>query len=128
MKLVTIFLLILSSMTASAAWNEVECNGRLDEKSIRLEIEESFPNDSYFKRAVLIVSENGAETSRTYTVSRRNFGLNRWEYSGAGLRLDVDLWPDRFPRWGWSYDGTLLSASLGNQYIRGFRCQFPNIR
>lgn len=126
MKFIAILSFVLISLSAEAAWNEVECDGRVGEKIIRLEIEESFPNGSIFKRALLTVTENGSQKSHRYTVSRRTFGLNRWEYNGAGLRLDVDLWPDRFPRWGWSYSGTLLSSVLGNQYIRGFRCQFPN--
>lgn len=118
--------MLILSLTASAAWNEVECSGKLEGKVIRLEIEQSFPNGSHFKRAELTISENGANETHRFTVGRRNFGLNRIQYSGAGLRLEVDLWPDQQPRWGRRYDGTLLSSVLGNKYIRGFRCQFPN--
>lgn len=126
MKLITILSLLISSFSASAAWNEVECRGKLDGKTIRLNIEQSFPNDTHFKRAELIITESGADDTHILTVGRRSFGFNRLEYFGAGLRLDVDLWPDQHPRWGRNYDGTLLSSALGNKYIRGFRCQFPN--
>ena len=126
MKLMTLILMMVFSLSSFAAWNEVECEGKLDGKTIRVEIEQSFPNDSYFKRAELTITENGADENHSYTVSRSNFGFNRIEYRGAGLQLEVDLWPDQRPRWGMRYAGTLLSSALGNKYIRGFRCQFPN--
>lgn len=126
MKIFLSTLIMILSFSSFAAWNEVECAGKFEGKSLRLEIEQSFPNDSHFKRAELTVTENGADSHHSYTVSRRTFGFNRFEYSGAGLRLDVDLWPDQRPRWGRSYEGTLLSVELGNKYIRGLRCRFPN--
>lgn len=126
MKLMTFLFMMIFSISSFAAWNEVECMGKSDGKTIRVEIEQSFPNDSHFKRAELTITENGADVNHSYTVSRRRFGFNRIDYTGAGLRLEVDLWPDQRPHWGMRYDGALLSSALGNKYIRGFSCQFPN--
>ena len=126
MKFLALMSVIIFSLSAKAAWNELECTGRFEGKHIRLEIEESFPNGSYFKKAELTVTQDGAEQSYPYTVSRRSIGLNRIDYSSRGLRIEVDLWPDQTPRWGRSYSASLLSSVLGNKYIRGFRCQFPN--
>jgi hypothetical protein len=126
MKFIAFISMFIFSLSASAAWNELECTGRFEGKHIRLEIEESFPNGSYFKRAELTVLQDGSEQTYHYTVSRRSMGMNRIDYSSAGLRIEVDLWPDQTPRWGRSYRGSLLSSVLGNKYIRGFNCQFPN--
>lgn len=126
MKLMTMILMMIFSISSFAAWNEVECEGKVDDKIVRVEIEQSFPNGSHFKRAELTITTDGANETHNYTVSRRSFGFNRIVYTGAGLRLEVDLWPDQRPRWGMRYDGALLSSVLGNQYIRGFRCHFPN--
>lgn len=126
MKLFLALALLSFSLTSFASWNEVECEGRFEGKFIRLEVEQSFPNDSYFKRAELTVEEDGSQIIHDYTVSRRAFGFNRIQYASAGLRLEVDLWPDQRPRWGMRYRGELQSSVLGNRYIKNLNCRFPN--
>lgn len=127
MKVVILFAIMMFSVSAFAAWNEVECTGMSGTKSFSVDVEQAFPNGSYFKRAALTVAENGAEETHDYTVTTRAvMGFNRVEYSAPGLRLEVDFWPDQRPRWGWTYRGTLQSSVLGNQSIQGLNCRFPN--
>ena len=127
MKLILSVLVMFSSLSVFASWNEVECEGKVDQKNIQLEVEQPFPNGSYFKRATLTIAENGAEESFHYTVnSRVTRGFNQIRYTAGGLDLEVDFWPDQAPRWGRTYKGSLRSSKLNNQYIRGLNCRFPN--
>lgn len=126
MKTLLLVASLLLSFSAMAAWNEVECEGRFENKNVSLEVEQPFPNGSYFKRASLTVAENGSEKTEDYTVSSRLIrGFNRIEYTAPGLRLEVDFWPDQRPRWGMRYRGTILSSTLGNK-IQFLDCTFPN--
>jgi len=127
MKLILSVLVLFSTFSAFASWNEVECEGKIDQKIVRVEVEQPFPNGSYFKRASLTITENGAENSFNYTVtSRMTRGFNQIRYTAGGLDLEVDFWPDQVPRWGRTYKGSLRSSELNNQYIRGLTCRFPN--
>lgn len=127
MKFLLALSLTLFSLTA-AAWNEVECDGQLvGNKTARVEVEQAFPNGSYFKRAQLIVTEDGAQTVTTFTVTTRSYqGFNRVEYSAPDFRLEVDFWPDQYPRWGMMYRGTFQSSVVGNMGYRYLNCRFPN--
>lgn len=128
MKLFVLALTIIASFSASAAWNEVECDGRIGSRFIQVEVEQAFPQGSYFSRAQVTVSENGGYRSEHYTVSRRPIGPGRIEYSAGGLRLEVDIWPDRRPRWGWNYRGLIQSTLLGDRLTQSVNCRFPNAR
>jgi hypothetical protein len=129
MKMIFTMLIMMSSVSSYAVWNELECDVQVDGKSIRVEVEESFPRGSYFKRAQLVVTENDVEETFDYTVSsRRSNGFNQIRYIGAGLDLEVDFWPDQRPQWGRTYRGTLRSAVFDNQSIQGLSCRFPNIQ
>lgn len=127
MKLMTTIALLLLSVSAFAAFNEIECDGNSGVKNVYLEIEQSFPTNNVFKRMVLAVSGNGAQENFQYTVtSRRYNGFNNIVYQGSALRLEVDLWPDTNPRWGRSYRAALISSDLNNGASAVMNCQFPN--
>lgn len=127
MKTVFLMAIMMFSVSAFSAWNEVECTGKVDGKLFSVEVEQAFPNGSYFKQAHLTVEENGAQQTHDYTVNTRTTsGFSRVTYLSGGLRLEVDFWPDQRPRWGWTYRGSLQSSALGNQYIQGLNCRFPN--
>lgn len=125
MKAMILMAILMFSTSAFSAWNEVECTGKTGTKRFQVSVERAFPNGSYWKRAQLVVVEDGAQQTFDYTVVTNAIrGFNRVEYNGGGLRLEVDFWPDQQPRRGWNYRGTLLSSALGNQYIQGLNCRF----
>lgn len=119
--------LCLLSFSAMASFNDVECEGTLKEKEIYFEIESSFPTGSVFRRANLIITENGSDSESFYTLtSRVSPGFNTITFNGAGLRLEIDTWPDSSPRWGRDYRATLTSSKLGSNQTAKLTCQFPN--
>jgi hypothetical protein len=125
-KSIALALCLLSS-SAFAFINEVECTATQGTKEIFLEIERPFPSSSIFKQALITVTENGAEKEYNYAVvARRGGGINKLQYTGGGIRLEVDLWPDNSPRWGRNYRSTLISSDLGNSTISNVDCNFPN--
>lgn len=125
MKSFLMIVLTSFSLTAFASWNEVECTGFQNGKEISLVVEAPFPRDSYFKKAQLKVTESGAERTFDYTVSTMNItGISRMDYTGPGLRLEIDYRPDRTPRRFWNYYGSMISKDLNNQYIRSLKCRF----
>lgn len=126
MKILTVMLLMYS-MSAFALWNEVECEGKVPGKTFKVEVEKTYHGGPIFRPAFLKVKENEVEKTYDYSVSTRvQSGWNRIEYAAYGLRLDVDLSPHAYPRFGWIYRATLASDVLDNQYIQGVRCRFPN--
>jgi hypothetical protein len=125
MKLLLALLIVTFGLTSHAAWNEVECEGRIPGgKDIKVEVEQPIPNGNYFKRATLTLADEGSEKFYDFTVSTRVI-LSRVEYIAAGLKVDVSFWPDQKPRWGRVYQGTLMAGVLENQYIRNLSCRFP---
>jgi len=127
MKLFFTALIALSSLSAFAWFdNEVECRGKIDNKEIFLEIELPFPAGSAFRNAVVSVTEDGKTDYIRSTVQlRRPTSFTTVRYWSGSLDLEVDIWPDRAPRWGRDYRGMARISSLGNQYIRGLTCEFP---
>ena len=126
MKMSLIMVFLMFSLSALAAFNEVECTGATPGKVITLEIEQPFPADSAFKRGTLTITENGADTTSNFTVSTRvNGGFNEIRYWAGGLTLEVNFWPDQRPRWARKYDSKLRSSDLGNETIK-LTCEFPN--
>lgn len=127
MKKSMILALCLMSTSVFASFNEVECTVTQGTKEIFLEIEQSFPPSSVFKRALLTVTEAGADKEFNYTVTaRRSGGFNTIQYTGGGIRLEVNTWPDNSPRWGRNYRSTLTSSDLANTTISNVDCTFPN--
>jgi len=127
MKFFVFLLSIMLTSVSFAAWNELECNGYVDGKEVRLEVEQAFPNGSYFRRAQLFVSQNGNEVVHSYTVTPRvNPSFGRINYWGGGMRIEINIWPDQLPRWGWTYFGRLESDVLDNWKPNTLDCIFPN--
>lgn len=127
MKTFLTIALALSSLTAFASWNEVECTGTYKNKEILVEVEQPFPSGSDFRRAQISVTEDGnTKVERTTVSLRRPTNYTTVRYWGAGLDLEVDTWPDRAPRWGRDYRGVVRSSIIDNTYIRGLNCNFPN--
>ena len=126
MKKTLTFALSLVSISAFANFNEVECSGKVANKSIVLEIEQPFPNDSYFRDVLLTVESENTADEFAYTVTaRRNRGFNHIVYQGGGFFLDLDLWPDNQPRWGRSYRAQLRTQAVENGSMVALDCQFP---
>lgn len=119
--------LCMLSFSAMASFNDVECSATTNGKEVYLEIESAFPPSSVFRRALLTVTENGADKESYYTVtSRYSRGFNSLSFSGAGLRLEIDTWPDSQPRWGRDYRATLNATETGAATISNVVCRFPN--
>lgn len=128
MKFVILMALSMFSFSAMAFLNEVECEATKNGKTVYLEIEQPFPQGSSFRNANMeVMSDEGDKTFR-YNVTYRRFsgGFNSITYTGAGLRLEVDLWPDSAPRWGRTYRGTISSSDLEERYIQA-ECRYPHI-
>ena len=97
--------------------------------TLRLEVEQPFPTGRYFRNARLYVIDEitQEENSHFYNLTPRfspNFG--RYEYLGAGLDLEINVWPDRRPRWGSSYSGILMSSAVNDWERVDLNCRFPN--
>lgn len=123
----TAALISLLPFSAMASWNEVECEGKLGAKLVRAEVERELSGGPIFRPAKLIVRDGDMEEIHDYAVTiRRPGGFNQIEYSDFGFRLEVDLSPHTYPRFGWSYKGALFSKVLGGQYLKNLRCRFPN--
>jgi hypothetical protein len=123
MKFLLITALFLITSNTYAALNEVECEGTSANKNVFLEIEQSFPSSNVFKSAQLSVNEQTFQ----YQVTFNNYrGFNQLNYQGSGLRLEVDLWPDSYPRWGSTYQATLNSPDLNHGPRLTLNCLFPN--
>ncbi|MBA2405265.1 MAG: hypothetical protein H0V66_10880 [Bdellovibrionales bacterium] len=127
MKKTLTFTLFLLSASALASFNELECDGRSENKNVYLEIEQSFPSSNVFKRMLLSVSGESGQENHHYTVSSNRFSsFRRVQYQGSGIRLEVDLWPDTQPQWGRNYRAVLNSPDLNHGKAAVLDCQFPN--
>lgn len=129
MKSVVLTFILVISSNAFASFNEVECEVKTATSELFLEVEQPFPANSVFKRATLTSTDaNGVDTSFNYTLTTRGArGFNTLTYSGAGLNLEVNLWPDQRPQWGRIYRSTLRATEVGNSEIRNVDCTFPNV-
>lgn len=126
MKFTAIFLALMS-FSAFASFNEVECEGKSGDKEIYFEVEQPFPSNSVFKRATLTITENGSDSESRYTVTSRDTrGFNTIRYTGAGVTLEVNHWPDNAPRWGRNYRSTLRIDKVENYSTLNVECSFPN--
>lgn len=121
-----IALVALISVPAFASFNEVECTGSYSGKKFRVEVERDRSGGPIFRPAKLII-DGDEEEVYDYSVSIRQPGGFNWiEYSDFGFRLEVDLSPHTYPRFGWSYRGALKSNVLDGSFVRGLKCRFPN--
>lgn len=126
MKFILTAYLLLISTFALAGFNEIECEGSSRDQQIDFEIEQPLSTNTVFRRAALSISTTSGQENFQYTASVTRYGLRSIIYQGAGLRLEVDLWPDNQPRWGRSYRAILNSFDLNQGTAAFIDCQFPN--
>lgn len=125
MKLIFGMLLLIISSSSFAAWNEMECNGHLDGKEIKIEIEDSF-RETYYKNAVLSLTEAGETKSFKFRVAKRLYGpFNRLTYLAKDFHLKIDLRFDEWPQWRQWYKADFISGILGTQSIQELDCTDP---
>ena len=108
------------SLSSFAFINDVECDGyNNDGQRMRVEIERSFGGGMRGARTIVYGARGTNPVETQYRIFQaRKFG-SRLEYLGdSGFRLEIDLFPDQAPRWGWTYRSRLGMNSLN--------CRFPN--
>lgn len=126
MKLLVIFCLLVVSLPV-LAWNELECEGLYATGSVKIDVQQPFPSDSYFKQARLWTRQGTSNDLRYLTVNSRTMdGFGKIEYSTVGLRLEVDYWPDQSPQWGRIYRGALQASLHGRYQTASMNCHFPS--
>lgn len=124
MKLVLLSLCLGLSTSAFAVFNEIECNGHLNQKKVTLEVERPFPSGSLWRKSTLTIEENGAIKTFDYDMTmRNNQGPSRVRYESRGFNLQVDLWPDQRPQSGRPYRGVLFAFELNGQ-LSNLNCIF----
>jgi hypothetical protein len=131
MKMLGIFLLVLSFFKAHAAFNEFECQFLAqDNKRVFLEVERGFGGSSARNARMSVTNpSSGTVEVRSFFVSaRHNRGFNQIEFFGADFNLQIDLWPDQRPRWGRTYNSDFRSWSLdeGRNYFN-INCEYTHI-
>lgn len=125
MKLILAALMFMLSLSALAAFSEVECSGRDGMNTISVGVEGGFPQS--FRRAyVRQETPTGNEVTNFNVLSRGSFG-NRVRYEGAGFQLEVDFWPDVRPQWARTYRGTFSVQNMNIPFTMLW-CRYPNIR
>ncbi len=125
MKLILAALVSLLSLSAFAAFTEVECTGRNGQQDITAVVEEGFAGS--FRRAAVRVQSPEVNEIKNFTVIGRGAFGNRVRYEGAGFDLEVDFWPDVRPQWARTYRGNFSSTEMNVPFTMLW-CRFPNIR
>lgn len=126
MKRLLALFLALTSLSAFAM-NEVDCDGQnSDQNQVRFQIDQGW-GSSIRDARLWVYDTPGSEPEETlyrmWNIQGRN---NRIIYSGSdGIRLDVELFPDRVPRWGRRYRATL---SVRSDRVGILSCRFPQVR
>lgn len=124
MKITLVLFSLFYCFSSFANFNEFECQGKIQDKTVFVEIEQAFPQGTYFKNARLTVGNDSFD----YTVSTRvSRAFNNVEYISSGFKLEIDFWPDQSPRWGQTYKGRLVSSELSNQSLDRLSCSFVGI-
>jgi hypothetical protein len=121
MKSFLTILAIVFSANSFAFNNEVECQGVLiNGEQIHIEIERSLGGGLRDGR-VTIFGARGTNPRQTRHLiyQARRFGY-MIQYTGDfGFNLQVDIFPDQFPRWARYYRGSF-------NLERNLTCRFPN--
>lgn len=119
-----VFLLAFATSSAFAAINDFECrfSGENGE-DVLVEVERSYSPGS--KRISVTVNTDSTVDEYDYFTFARMNQMNRIEYSGAGMDLEIDLWPDQRPRYGRFYTSEFRSFDVsGGRTFYNVRCQF----
>lgn len=124
MKIPALLVFILTLASARASFNEFECEFRTREGSaVVIEVERALGRSAY-RDVVMTVSEDRGFKSYYYRVSP-SYVFNDVRYWGDGFELNIDLWPDRDPWYGRSYQSRLINWDIsrsGNQY--NIQCRY----
>jgi hypothetical protein len=106
-------LLTFVSTSAFASINDFECrfNGENGE-DILIEVERSYSPG--MKRVNVNVTGDNTYDQYNYFTNARLNQMNRIEYFGAGMDLEIDLWPDSRPRMGRMYSSEFRSFDVNN--------------
>lgn len=119
-----IMMLALTSTSAFASINDFECNFQAqNDTNVLIEVERSY--NPGMKRINLTVTADGTiNRFNYYTPARRN-NMNRIEYFGAGMNLEIDLWPDNRPQYGRFYTSEFRSYDVDNgTRFYNINCQY----
>ena len=108
-----IFTLAFISTSAFASINDFECNFQAENgESVLLEVERSVSPG--MKRINVTVTSDSTTDRYNYFASARLSNMNRIEYFGGGMDLEIDLWPDSRPRFGRMYSSEFRSFDVNN--------------
>jgi len=121
MKFILGLITLSFSVSALAVFNEVECTGRVNQKTVIVEVERFF--HSPWTTSHLTIQENGNRTTSDFDMTMRYNLPEGVRYESRGFTLDVSFWPDRTPQWGRLYNGMLISREIGG-YLRDMKCKF----
>lgn len=126
----TLFLVLaLLSTSAFASMNDFECEfSGVNGEQVKVEIERSRgPGTKRINVSVIARGDNGdlnIEDYQYYTSARMG-AMNRIEYWGSGMDLEIDLWPDRRPRFGRMYRSEFRSFDVNNgRTFYNIYCQY----
>lgn len=117
-------LIALFSTTAFASFNDFECNfqGQNGEQ-IKVEVERSYSPG--MKRINLTQTTDQSVDRFTYFTSARIDNMNRIQYWGGGIDLEIDLWPDHRPQYGRFYRSEFRSMDINDgRAFYNIYCQF----
>jgi hypothetical protein len=125
--LLGLILLIASSVTFAVI--EVECQGSDGLGGSFIVSVDGVFSRTTFKPTLLVHRTSSATKTYNYTLNFFPVSTNapRAFYQGAGLTVDVELWPDLRPQWGKTYYGRVTAEALGNRTVTGVPCRFPFI-
>lgn len=128
MKLI-LCLILLSLSSASFGIIEVECQGSDGMGGTLIVSVDGVFSRTTFKPTLLVHRKPSATKTYNYTLNFYPVSTSapRAFYQGAGLTVDVDLWPDLRPRWGKTYFGRVTAEAFGNRTVLGVPCRFPFI-
>ena len=112
---------------SSYAINEVECSGRdSSNQRVVFEIEQSWGGSIRDARLLIYSDSTNNPEETVYRIFNMRPQNRRMLYSGTdGVRLEIDIFPDRAPRWGRSYRAQL---SASHEHVSGLSCRFPQVR
>ena len=123
MKIVGLLFAFFSASTF-AMINDFECNfeGQNGE-NVKVEVERSLGQG--FKRVNLSVESENEEDIYDYYTTAQIDNMNRIQYWGGGMELEIDLWPNRRPQYGRIYRSLFSSLDLNNGHrFYNIYCQY----
>lgn len=129
--------LTLVSFSALAGITEIECEGKIANKEIEVQIEQIAPYGSSFQKAIVSVTENNKTTeySSNLVLARKLMSAKQIRYNAMtgveleamlALELEVNLASDNAPSWGRNYRSTFRFHKINDYAPIKVECSFPN--